>query len=41
MCVQTEHFQRYTQQLEKKIEDQEQEISELKAQLNSVKHASG
>ncbi|XP_060786096.1 TRAF family member-associated NF-kappa-B activator isoform X3 [Neoarius graeffei] len=37
----TEHFQWYTQQLEKKIEDQEQEISELKAQLNSVKHASG
>ncbi|KAK3568868.1 hypothetical protein QTP86_018955 [Hemibagrus guttatus] len=37
----TEKFQRYTQQLEKKIEDQEQEISQLKAQLNSVKHASG
>ncbi|KAL7881888.1 hypothetical protein AOLI_G00087370 [Acnodon oligacanthus] len=38
----TEQFERYTQQLKRKIEDQEQLISELKAQLSSaVKYRSG
>ncbi|XP_017547747.1 TRAF family member-associated NF-kappa-B activator isoform X2 [Pygocentrus nattereri] len=38
----TEQFERYTQQLKRKIEDQEQLISELKAQLSSaVKYHSG
>ncbi|KAL6484621.1 hypothetical protein MHYP_G00066660 [Metynnis hypsauchen] len=32
----TEQFERYTQQLRRKIEDQEQLISELKAQLSSA-----
>ncbi|TSM68833.1 TRAF family member-associated NF-kappa-B activator [Bagarius yarrelli] len=36
----TEQFHRYTQQLEKKIEHQEREISELKAQLKLIKHTS-
>ncbi|KAI5107250.1 TRAF family member-associated NF-kappa-B activator [Silurus meridionalis] len=36
----TEQFEQYTQQLEKKIEDQEQEISRLKAQLR-IKYGSG
>lgn len=37
----TEQFHRHTQQLEEKIEHQEKEISELKAQLKLIKHASG
>ncbi|XP_018597009.1 TRAF family member-associated NF-kappa-B activator isoform X2 [Scleropages formosus] len=39
----TEHFERYTQKLEKQIEDQKHEISELRAQLQSLtaKHGSG
>lgn len=41
VCLQTEYYERYTQKLQKQIEDQQQLISELEAKLSATKQPPG
>lgn len=39
--LQTEYYERYTQKLQKRIEDQQQLISQLEAKLSATRQPSG